>query len=114
MVNIDIACHLKAHAGFALQSNGSVGGIGPLTNDDGGPDPKTQLLEQLACERAAHNHHDHSGQPNQKPPHARRIPTGGRNERHVEQGQAGSEPQNIAQLIPKGSTVAVVLKPHEK
>ena len=114
MRDIDIARHLKAHAWLALQSNGRIVGVGALANDDGGPRPQTQLFEQQACEHAPPHNHDHRNEPHQQPPQTRRVPTRGGNQGHVKQGQAGGQPEDVAQFIPERTAIAVVLEPHEE
>ena len=114
MRHIDIAGHLKAHAWLALQSNSGIVGVGALANDDGGPRPQTKLFEQHAREHAPPHNHDHCNEPHQQPPQARRVPTRGGNQGHVEQGQAAGKSEDVTQFVPERAAIAVVLEPHEK
>ena len=113
-IDINIAGHLKAHARFTLQSNGRFGGVFAMANDDGGANPKAHLAQHPSREHAAPHNGNACQQPHQQPPQTRRIPAGGRNECHVEDGQNTHQAEDVAQLVPEGATVAVVLKAHEE
>ena len=80
---MDIACHFKAQARFALQCNGSFSGVFTVPNNNGRTNPKTPLLQHKTGEHAPPNNGEHSQCPHNEPPKPRRVPTSRGHQRHV-------------------------------
>ena len=113
-LNVHKTFELVAQMRFAQKRFDRVVCILSTANQNAWSRPKSPMREEQA--HAPSHEHDHQGKraPCKEPPKPRSVPAGDGHDAHVQQGHGADGPQDVAQFVPKGSTVDVVLVAKQK